>query len=548
MSLPSACEANLTPRQRQVLELIRQGKSNNEIAFALGIGLGTVKQHVVALFRKLKVTSRAMAVSRGRSGQLFPDNDSLVGARDVILARRPCIVLSMVLEAPQPDALRRLHDAMTRLAQAAGDIVFSRRGLGCDILLGIEQAEESDPVRALRCAETIFQTHARQDKPGGRIKGALAAGLAVASMFRRGGWSGEAIASSSIVLARQRAADARPETVYLDQTFVDLLRVCDAAPAAAPPVHLPLADPFKLVWRQSVRQKPISARLEECRQLIKTLASASPDRPEATLRGPAGSGKSWLCDVLAARLRQDHQSVLQVKCLPAHAPAPFCNGSNHTLLDRAGLNQAMAPSNPGTLLLLDNAHWLDRQAADAVVNQAVRQDFRVLRVLRGRTDADRSPGLALRPLQDDDVARHAAQRLKTVAANASLRDKAARAVAALAGGNPFFALELTRGPDLMFSLINDDQLPVLPLSIVQRVAAMLDASGLDRRLLNIVGQSDQGLEMQDLIRAMGENAQTTQETVDAARSKGVFRLRNHDRIVFAHPMHQRVTRYLGMDI
>ncbi|CAG0983112.1 partial Putative HTH-type transcriptional regulator YhjB, partial [Rhodocyclaceae bacterium] len=48
----------LTGRQRQILELLRAGKVNKEIANELGIGLGTVKQHVVAIFKKLKVRNR----------------------------------------------------------------------------------------------------------------------------------------------------------------------------------------------------------------------------------------------------------------------------------------------------------------------------------------------------------------------------------------------------------------------------------------------------------------------------------------------------------
>ena len=50
---------DLTPRQRDVLDLIIQGKSNKEIARILGLGVGTVKIHVAALFRKLHVNRRA---------------------------------------------------------------------------------------------------------------------------------------------------------------------------------------------------------------------------------------------------------------------------------------------------------------------------------------------------------------------------------------------------------------------------------------------------------------------------------------------------------
>lgn len=48
----------LTRRERQVLELVAQGKSNKEIAFALAIGLSTVKNHTYNLMSKLNAHNR----------------------------------------------------------------------------------------------------------------------------------------------------------------------------------------------------------------------------------------------------------------------------------------------------------------------------------------------------------------------------------------------------------------------------------------------------------------------------------------------------------
>lgn len=56
---------SLTRRQRQVLELLVSGKSNKSIARAMGLGEGTVKIHVAALFRNLGVTNRAAAAAMG---------------------------------------------------------------------------------------------------------------------------------------------------------------------------------------------------------------------------------------------------------------------------------------------------------------------------------------------------------------------------------------------------------------------------------------------------------------------------------------------------
>ena len=53
---------SLSVRQRQLLDLLIEGKSNKEIADDLKIEAGTVKQHLFVLFRKLGVNSRAKAV------------------------------------------------------------------------------------------------------------------------------------------------------------------------------------------------------------------------------------------------------------------------------------------------------------------------------------------------------------------------------------------------------------------------------------------------------------------------------------------------------
>ncbi|MGC2857744.1 response regulator [Novispirillum sp. DQ9] len=54
--------AALTAQQRKVLEMLVAGKSNKVIAFELDVAESTVKAHVSAILRKLKVTSRTQAV------------------------------------------------------------------------------------------------------------------------------------------------------------------------------------------------------------------------------------------------------------------------------------------------------------------------------------------------------------------------------------------------------------------------------------------------------------------------------------------------------
>jgi DNA-binding NarL/FixJ family response regulator len=60
----------LTPREREVLELIAEGKSNSAIAARLGLAANTVSNHISNIFAKLQVASRAEAIVRARTAGL----------------------------------------------------------------------------------------------------------------------------------------------------------------------------------------------------------------------------------------------------------------------------------------------------------------------------------------------------------------------------------------------------------------------------------------------------------------------------------------------
>ena len=53
----------LSKRQKQVLDLLSLGKSNQNIADDLGLTIPTIKMHVSAIFKKLNVKNRTEAVS-----------------------------------------------------------------------------------------------------------------------------------------------------------------------------------------------------------------------------------------------------------------------------------------------------------------------------------------------------------------------------------------------------------------------------------------------------------------------------------------------------
>jgi DNA-binding NarL/FixJ family response regulator len=60
----------LTERESEVLALIAQGRTNEEIAGQLVLSLKTVRNHVSNIFSKLQVADRAQAIIRARDAGL----------------------------------------------------------------------------------------------------------------------------------------------------------------------------------------------------------------------------------------------------------------------------------------------------------------------------------------------------------------------------------------------------------------------------------------------------------------------------------------------
>ena len=61
-----AAFAELTPRERELLERIAEGRDNEDIARRLHVSNKTVRNHITRIFAKLGVTTRAQAIVRAR--------------------------------------------------------------------------------------------------------------------------------------------------------------------------------------------------------------------------------------------------------------------------------------------------------------------------------------------------------------------------------------------------------------------------------------------------------------------------------------------------
>ena len=65
-------QLELSKRELEILNLLAQGLSNQEIAAKLFVSISTVKTHIQNLFEKLDVKRRIQAIEKARSLKLIP--------------------------------------------------------------------------------------------------------------------------------------------------------------------------------------------------------------------------------------------------------------------------------------------------------------------------------------------------------------------------------------------------------------------------------------------------------------------------------------------
>jgi DNA-binding NarL/FixJ family response regulator len=69
----------LSPREREVLDLIAQGYTNQQIADRFGLSVKTIETHRSRLVEKLGLRSRAELVRYALDSGLFPGGDAVTG-------------------------------------------------------------------------------------------------------------------------------------------------------------------------------------------------------------------------------------------------------------------------------------------------------------------------------------------------------------------------------------------------------------------------------------------------------------------------------------
>lgn len=515
----------LTPRQKDILRLLCEGKVNKEIARELDIGLGTVKQHLVALFKRLQVSNRSMAVSHGMAllaedeGRLPPSTPSGIKSSDWsqsgVLMRRPCVVVSFALQAK---ALREFgipfQRLMSQLACDAGAIFLPLDSGAGDILFGIRHSSEQDLIAALQLIQ-VAKRRLVAEKPAYLVdmRVALNVGMALVSRDRRGGWSGEVLASPVIAANHGLLRETVRGQLRLGVAAREVLH--SFGPATAPPLpeSLSLADLAKLfrVECEVANPSPLRAGVWD---ILASLLEKGSREGALYLEGETGMGKSHLCRALLARCRSLGGVGRYFRAMPIEALYPLCDVltgesvSFDELLVAMGTTRFAWPD----LVVIDDFHLLSKDARARILARVPQLvDLGRILVLAGRKLARHLINtLALVHLADAEVIS-----LLTELRGLSGRDASTQnlpRILALSAGVPLFAMELEKSPGAEVNL-----------TLLIIIASRLDGLDLDWQMLQTLAMSSDGFALSDLARGMGDSRDRVKAALEMATRVGVLR-------------------------
>ncbi|TAN46430.1 MAG: hypothetical protein EPN21_20455 [Methylococcaceae bacterium] len=585
----SAVPSGLSPRQQQILALLKAGKVNKEIANELGIGLGTVKQHVVALFKKLNVSNRTMAVAQGLNLQTEPP-----ALMDSVLERRPCVVLSIRLPTPaQPEHLGELYKTLSSLAAEQHALLLERRETAAaDLIFGIQRVTEQDIFKALRAAHTVYAALSRLPEQSPVLQGGLTAGLAIVSMHRRGGWSGEAVVSAVISKARALVAEACPGILLLGQPAIDLLDALGSSAPGCAPAALAFSTLERMPWGRGMgRETPLTGRaaelaslealLEDSRLAADSSPKAASGNPLVYIEGETGMGKSRLCRHLAERNTELGGHSHHFVCQPGGDKGDFYIFPSGAPVQWPALLHCMKSASGRTheLVIVDDCHLLPAAVLTKLAEAGARckgklilltarkfaaglpepcQRLKLGRIshaevaslvaaLHHRSHAPRENAvLDVRPVlpaplqtiqADADATRSVAGCIPTPSVGTISEEALPSRIAELAAGVPLFAVELARHAAA----------DAIPLSLQVVIGARMDGLPLDRAVLRQAAKTAAPCSAEQIADALQELPASVGAAVEQAIAAGVLKRDDDGGLHFVHPLLRQVIHQAGVE-
>jgi DNA-binding CsgD family transcriptional regulator len=562
---------DLSERQAEILHLLMLGKPNKEIANELGIGLGTVKQHMVALFKKLNVTSRAMAISKGFAIDGKRPADAMAALVEVEgqMEMRPAAVLSMAVTTRERGAAAAA-DAWNHLRRAAAEAtadldaaLIGRTGSGVDIIVGLHHAYEDNAIKAARVARSVARA-LHDELPEATLRAGLTSGYLMGSMQRRGGWTGETVAGRLIGAARDLCRTAAAGSLLLDAATRRMMAFAqrrETAEEGDGNSSWSLAEwdlPFP---RGKPVLPPIIGRTRERNQLIETRHQLERRKGGLVwIEGEAGMGKTTLARAFGQECQTLGFGWLECDCkdddldlgpmlarltgtagpIPAD-PQQFLGAIERGLdreLQRAPL-----------VVMIDDVHLAGDFTAKLIqlLAPATRRTPLLLlglgRAIRHRAFAALEPDSIIRL---GHLAESEMDSLIRARCGASVPAHIAAGIKELAGGVPLFAVELAREARTRLPAGGRAgmEMPAVPLSLVTLVLSRLDTLELDRLLLRMAAQRGTSSEAALQSEWDGSPANFRKSLEDAVQS-GVLshaRDKKHEQIGFRHPLLVQVLR------
>lgn len=513
----------LTARQEQILSLMRQGKVNKEIARELDISLGTVKQHLVAIFKKLKVSNRTMAVSCSES--LLQKKET--SSSDRIHARRPCIVLSLRFSGGPTEANRQFYDLLSSAAFDYKAHFINRDDGEGELVFGLKRSSEYDLSASLYIAGNVYR-RLKQLAPSVVLRGALVAGFAAVSQNRFGGWSGDAVASQVIARAQQLVAQALENVLLLDESSRVIMQAYDINLSGAVPEQIALDQTWLLNHWNSESDKDLAGRSDEI-ECLKQFLSPFTDSRLALLDGESGMGKSRLCREIA---REAEKSGYQLAFFKV-TPMGIWDSVNCTLLAESKelSKQVLCDTSVKRLLIIDDIHLMSAEQRQYFVRVLQRVGLNQKLLLSGRqlvksslSEVKNACVLHLKRMDESQVS----CLLRAYGVKPDLE----QGIAEKSRGVPLFAIEMCRGGGSRISI-----------ALIITVASRLDRFNMDWKLLYSLADQLNAVSINVLNKMMQDSAESVKKSVERAVEIGVLETDGKN-VRYRNSLVQEVVGYL----
>ena len=314
-------EEVLSARQREILTLLTQGKANKEIAYELGIGIGTVKQHLVALYKKMGVTNRAMAVSKGISSHdALPANVGADTGKELYLERRSAVVLSIQV-APvagliDEDSALMARRIMSQCATEADALFLGSPDARGDVIFGLERTRRYDCLRATRLAHTV--KHEIESKLGAsfNVRCGMSCGYVLKGISDDESWTGEVIAIDVISEARQSIPKANESAMGVAPSALAALKSLGMCLDNNDDPVIPLNASFRWCFCETMNEITLFGRETELKVLSRALSSLEQNAPKTIcIESGPGMGRTALVRAYANDCKARGVSIQFFKAL-----------------------------------------------------------------------------------------------------------------------------------------------------------------------------------------------------------------------------------------